>query len=118
MSKLSEILLTKVMQLLPDINVTVTPSKGTEAILLNTRNLYDILLGFYERKVLSKIFKKEIIRLYLGKVKTIEVNNRLAAEALRDDISYYFGQLEFLDGVVEGFAGLRIEAEDIVRLGF
>jgi hypothetical protein len=42
-------LATKINQAMPDINFNSTPTKGTEFIVNNTKNLHDILADFYSK---------------------------------------------------------------------
>ena len=54
--KLSTILSGKIGQALVDVNLVTVPSKGTEAIVNSTKILHDILIDFYQKDVLSRIF--------------------------------------------------------------
>jgi hypothetical protein len=69
--KLSSILVGKINQALPDINLNSTPTKGTEFIVNNTKVLHDILADFYCRDTLSLIFTGDNLRAYLAKLRSI-----------------------------------------------
>lgn len=72
------------------MNLNATPSKGTEAIVNNTKVLHDILADFYSKETLAKIFTKENVQSYLGKLKAMDIRTKLQAEALKDDLNFYF----------------------------
>lgn len=55
---MGSILAGKITQALPEVNLNATPSKGTEAIVNNTKVLHDILADFYSKETLAKIFTK------------------------------------------------------------
>lgn len=84
------------------------PSKGTEAIVTDTKKLHDILMDFYQKDVLSKIFVKENVEIYLNKLKTINVESRMEAESVKDDMNFFFTELKFLDGLIADFQKLRL----------
>lgn len=89
-NKLGSILSGKITQALPDINFSVTPSKGTEAIVNSTKILHDILADFYQKDTLSNIFVRENTLNYLNHLKSMEVTSKIQAESLKDDINFYF----------------------------
>jgi hypothetical protein len=45
-----------VAQAVVDINLVNVPSKGTESIVNSTKILHDILVDFYQKDILSRIF--------------------------------------------------------------
>ena len=116
--KLSTILVGKINQALPDINLNATPSKGTESIVNNTKVLHDILADFYTREVLAQIFTRDNVKAYLGKLRGMEIRTKMQAESLKDDVNFYFHELKFLDRIVGDFQALRMEGEDLIRAKF
>lgn len=58
MKKLETILKSKVSQSVNDIKLDTSPTKGTEAIVNNSKILHDILIDFFDVKTLKKIFIK------------------------------------------------------------
>ena len=90
----------KYNQALPDVNLVSVPSKGTEVIVNNTKNLHDILIDFYQRDTLTKIFVKSNVELFLSKVRSLEVSSKIEAESLKDDINFYFNELKFLNNLI------------------
>lgn len=116
--RLGTILSGKYTQALPDINLSSVPSKGTEAIVSNTKNLYDILTDFYQSDVLGHIFVGSLVSMYLDRLKTMEVTSKMEGESLKEDMQYYFHELRFLAGLIPEFGQLRLQGEDIARLKF
>lgn len=116
--KLSSILVGKISQALPDINLNATPSKGTESIVNNTKVLHDILADFYSRDTLAQIFTRENVRAYLGKLRAMEIRTKMQAESIKDDLNFYFHELKFLERIVPDFQQLRLEGEELIRSKF
>ena len=56
----------------------------------NTKILHDILVDFYQRDTLAKIFTEENTKIYLTHLKQMNINSKLQAEAMKDDINFYF----------------------------
>ena len=108
--KLNSILLTKVNMSINDVNLERTPSKGTEAIVQSTKILHDILIDYFQKNTLQEIFTKETVQPYIDKVHNIEVISRMGAEALKEDIAFYFDELKFLNDLRPKFSEFRIEA--------
>jgi hypothetical protein len=107
--KLTSILSGKISQAISDVNISSVPTKGTEAIVNSTKILHDILVDFYQKDVLSRIFLRENVVAYLCKLKSIEVTTRVQGESLKDDMNFYFHELRFLDGLISDYAALRLE---------
>ena len=116
--KLGSVLAGKITQALPEVNLNATPSKGTEAIVNNTKVLHDILADFYSKETLAKIFTRENVMNYLGKLKGMEIRTKLQAEALKDDLNFYFHELKFLERIIADFRALRLEGEELIRNRF
>ena len=77
--KLHSILTTKIHQNLTEVNLNCSPSKGTQAIVTSTKILHDILIDFFQKDVLAKIFTKGVIKLYLNKIKGLLVKDKINA---------------------------------------
>ena len=77
--KLASILSGKVNQALGEINLVSVPSKGTEAIVNSTKILHDILIDFYQKNVLSQIFVRDNVLIYLNKLRTMEITTKIQA---------------------------------------
>lgn len=56
--KLNSIIITKIHSVLPEVELNHTPSKGTEAIVSNTKILHDILLDYFQKETLKLILEK------------------------------------------------------------
>jgi len=69
----------KYSQGINDITLGSIPSKGTEFIVNNTKNLHDILVDYYQKDVLRDIFVRANVEVYLKKVRSIEVNSKMEA---------------------------------------
>jgi hypothetical protein len=106
--KLNSILTSKISQSVLDINLNNVPSKGTEAIVNNTKTLHDILVDFFQKEVLARIFTKENTKAYLNRLKSIEVTTKMQAESLKDDFYFYFHELRFLEDIVSDYTALRL----------
>jgi hypothetical protein len=61
----------KINQSINEINLNHTPSKGTEMIVSSTKIMHDILMDYYEKTILAKIFSKEIMKIYLNKIQIL-----------------------------------------------
>lgn len=116
--KLTSILVGKINQALPDINLNATPSKGTESIVNNTKVLHDILADFYSRDTLALIFTRDNVRAYLAKLRSMDIRTKMQAESLKDDVNFYFHELKFLERIIPEFQQLRLEGEDLIRAKF
>jgi len=75
-------------------------------------------MDYYQKDVLSKIFVRSNVELYINRVKNISVESRMEAESLKDDLNFFFTELKFLEGLVLGYQELRLEGEDIIRQKF
>ena len=115
---MASILNSKYTSALPNIVLNKVPSEGTEVIVTDTKKLHDILIDYYQKDVLSKIFVRNNVELYLGKLKEQKVSSRMEAESLKDDMHFFFNELRFLEGFVAGYEELRLEGEDIIRQKF
>lgn len=118
LKKLESVLGGKIKQALPEIGLTSTPSKGTESIVNNTKNLHDILADYFQKDTLGRVFTSDQTKTYLDRLRTLTVATKPMAEALKDDLHFYFTELAFLEGVVEGFAALRVAGEELLRNKF
>ena len=75
--RLASILSGKYTQAVNDISLGSIPSKGTEAMVTDTKKLHDILTDFYQRDILSRIFVRSNVEVYLNKLSTISVESRM-----------------------------------------
>jgi hypothetical protein len=116
--KLSSILVGKINQALPEINLNTTPTRGTEQIVNNTKILHDILADFYSKDTLAKIFTRDNVLTYLKRLRGMEIRTKLQAESLKDDLNFYFHELKFLERIVPDYRALRLEGEDLIRAKF
>lgn len=58
------------------------------------------------------------MEVYLKKLKSIPVSSKIEAESLKDDMNFYFHEVNFLEELIDDFNSLRIQAEEIVREKF
>lgn len=84
----------------------------------STKILYNILIDYYDKSILSKIFTGEILRLYLSFVEGIRVGSRVDAESLKDDVNFFFNELRVLEGVLSDFQGYEIKGEELIKRAF
>lgn len=113
--RLGSILTGKYAQGVNDIALGSIPSKGTEFIVNNTKNLHDILIDYYQKDTLRQIFVRANVEAYLKKLRSIGVVSKMEAESVKDDMNFYFHELKFLEELVEDFKGLRVEGEELIR---
>lgn len=116
--KLNQIIMLKSTTAQKDINLDNTPSKGTAAIVNNTKILLEILADYYDKPTLSLIFTPELLKVYLDGISGLKINSRVQAESLKDDVAFFFGELRGLEGVSSEFSKYRLAAEDVVRVAF
>lgn len=48
----------------------------------------------------------------------MDIRTKLQAEALKDDLNFYFHELKFLERIVADFRALRLEGEELIRTRF
>ena len=116
--RLASILSGKYTQAVNDVSLGSIPSKGTEAMVTDTKKLHDILTDFYQKDILSRIFVKSNVEIYLNKLSVLTVESRMQAESLKDDLNFFFTELKFLEGLIDDFRELRLRGEDLVRVKF
>lgn len=116
--KLNQIIMLKSTTAQKDINLDNTPSRGTAAIVNNTKILLEILADYYDKPTLSLIFTPELLKVYLDGISGLKINSRVQAESLKDDVAFFFGELRGLEGVSSEFSKYRLAAEDVVRVAF
>lgn len=116
--KLNQIIMLKSTTAQKDINLDNTPSKGTAAIVNNTKILLEILADYYDKPTLSLIFTPELLKVYLDGISGLKISSRVQAESLKDDVAFFFGELRGLEGVSSEFSKYRLAAEDVVRVAF
>ena len=76
--------------------------------MTDTKKLHDILIDFYQKDVLSRIFVGANLELYLGRLKSLQVASRVEAESLKDELAFFFHELQFLEGLISNFRELRL----------
>jgi hypothetical protein len=67
---------------------------------------------------LAKIFSREFQNVYIDAISGLKINTRVEAEALKDDVNFYFTELKFLETLSGDFDECRLVAEDVVRRAF
>ena len=118
MKKLNQIILFKSNSAQKQINLEDTPSKGTATIVNNTKILLEIMLDYFDKNTLSKIFTGDLLKIYVDGISGLKISSRIEAESLKDDVAFFFGELKGLESIMDEFGSYRIRAEDIVRVGF
>lgn len=116
--KLNQIILFKSNSAQKQINLEDTPSKGTATIVNNTKILLEIMLDYFDKNTLSKIFTGDLLKIYVDGISGLKISSRIEAESLKDDVAFFFGELKGLESIMDEFGSYRIRAEDIVRVGF
>jgi hypothetical protein len=94
--KLNQILIVKANSVKTEINLKDTPSKGTETIVNCAKILLEITSEYYNKDILAKIFTREFQNVYLDAITGLKIGSRVEAEALKDDVNFYFGELKAL----------------------
>lgn len=87
-------------------------------MVTDTKKLHDILTDFYQKDILSRIFVKSNVEVYLNKLSVLTVESKMEAESLKDDLNFFFTELKFLEGLIDDFRELRLRGEDLVRVKF
>ena len=58
------------------------------------------------------------MKIYLGCVGGIRIENRVGAESLKDDVNFFFSELRVLEGVVPDFQQHEIKGEEVIKMAF
>lgn len=59
-----------------------------------------------------------MLSIYVDAISALQVGSRVEAEALKDDVAFFFGELKALEELDNDFGGRRLKAEDVVRKAF
>lgn len=60
-------------------------------------------MDYFQKNTLKEVFTKQTVKPYVDKVHSLEVISRMGAEALKDDITFYFSELKFLKDLIPEF---------------
>lgn len=105
---------------LQDITLVSSPSRGTESIVSGVKVLFEVASEYLTDNARKRIFDWEVFERYMARMRRLTVSDQGKAEVFQQEIGYFFEELAFLEGVLDGYAGRREEAEAVVRrmLGF
>lgn len=115
LSKLRQVLQNRIQSSLSDISLTSSPSPGTLSIVNGVKVLFEITEEYLTVEARRQIFDWEIFEWYLARMTRLTVKDQSKAEIFQQEIGYFFEELKFLEGVVDGYRERRGSAEEVVN---